>query len=239
MVCPRLGLRVPQLGVWTAPAWLLNPGPLVPPVTSTLPSARSVAFIWRRAKRHPGTVRQDGRALVEIDHLGRRRRRVAAAGVQDLSRRVHHRGSHRPVSHLPVRHRGPLAGSGDVQIASGLGEAGQEHLAVRRDEHRRVVGIGDRQRAVVSWRQALPFQISGMVTTANVVSWPDTARTRRWARSWRRVVAALCHRAGGGPALEDGSKIVAARRPGCPGWFPRSPAGGRRAGRCDRCNTIR
>jgi hypothetical protein len=31
--------------------------------------------------------------------------------------------------------------------------------------------------APVSWRQALPFQTSGMVTSASVVSWPDTART--------------------------------------------------------------
>src|SRR6476660_7003420 len=60
----------------TAPAWSLNPGPLVPPVTSTLPSARMVAFIWRRAKAMLGTVRQAGapwfglRSITSADDVG-------------------------------------------------------------------------------------------------------------------------------------------------------------------------
>src|SRR6476660_9697980 len=58
----------------TAPAWSLNPGPLVPPVTSTLPSARSVALVWRRANAMPGTVRQAGeawlRSITSADAVG-------------------------------------------------------------------------------------------------------------------------------------------------------------------------
>jgi len=39
---------------------LLNPGPLVPPVTSTLPSGSSVALIWPRANAMDPTGRQAG-----------------------------------------------------------------------------------------------------------------------------------------------------------------------------------
>ena len=39
---------------------LFNPGPLVPPVTSTLPSGRIVAFGCRRAMAIGGTDRQLG-----------------------------------------------------------------------------------------------------------------------------------------------------------------------------------
>jgi hypothetical protein len=40
----------------------LNPGPLLPLVTSTCPSARSVAFICRRANCMEGTLRHTGDA---------------------------------------------------------------------------------------------------------------------------------------------------------------------------------
>ena len=44
----------------TGVAVLLNPGPLVPPVTSTLPSGSSVALRWRRANAMDPTSRQAG-----------------------------------------------------------------------------------------------------------------------------------------------------------------------------------
>src|SRR5918994_1427706 len=47
-----------------APAWLLNPGALVPPVTSTLPSAKMVAFICRRGNAMLPVLRQAGAAWV-------------------------------------------------------------------------------------------------------------------------------------------------------------------------------
>ena len=46
----------------TAVPTLLKPGPLVPWVTSTCPSARIVAFNCRLAKAIPATLRQNGDA---------------------------------------------------------------------------------------------------------------------------------------------------------------------------------
>src|SRR6266545_7196320 len=46
--CPVLGLHTSA--AWTAPDKLLKPPALVPPVTSTWPSGRIVAFKCRRAK---------------------------------------------------------------------------------------------------------------------------------------------------------------------------------------------
>ena len=40
--CSVVGFQ--SSAAWTAPAGLLNPGELVPPVTSTLPSGNSVAL---------------------------------------------------------------------------------------------------------------------------------------------------------------------------------------------------
>ena len=56
--CSVVGFQ--SSAAWTAPAGLLNPGELVPPVTSTVPSGNSVALIWRRANAIDPTARQVG-----------------------------------------------------------------------------------------------------------------------------------------------------------------------------------
>src|SRR3954468_6423010 len=59
----------------TDPAGLSNPGKLLPPVTSTLPSGRSVALSCRRPTDIGATERQDGvgalRSMTSAVALGR------------------------------------------------------------------------------------------------------------------------------------------------------------------------
>jgi hypothetical protein len=64
---------------------LLKPGPLVPPVTSTVPSGRIVALWCRRVYCMAPVLCTTGVRLVEIDDLARVRRRVAAADHEVLA----------------------------------------------------------------------------------------------------------------------------------------------------------
>src|SRR5262245_454137 len=61
-------------GVSTAPVLLLNPAPLEPPVTRTVPSGSMVSVCWRRAKFIGRVVSQVGdpalRSMISQDVVG-------------------------------------------------------------------------------------------------------------------------------------------------------------------------
>ena len=192
----------------------LKPGPLVPLVTSTCPSARMVAFICRRANCMPGDTAPCRRGLVQIDHFCGAGRRVAASGIEDLPRRVHHRGAQPAVRHDAVAHRGPLPVTCRTQVSRGPREAGQEELAVRRDEHRGIERIGDRERSA---GQPAPGDAVAQLRDGDrgpgLVGAGDGQDTAVGQHGQRRVITALRHRAGRGPVpggrVEDHRSRVA------------------------------
>src|SRR3989442_15898794 len=68
-----------------------------------------------RAGVHPLRIR-----LIEVDDLGRVRRGVAPAHVENLPRLVHYRGSVIAPAELPDRAVGPASGACDVEVAGWL-----------------------------------------------------------------------------------------------------------------------
>src|SRR2546426_46810 len=80
-------------------------------------------------ERHRAGVLPRGIRLIEIDDLRRTGRRVAAAGVENLARLVHHGGSVVSGSELAQRAIGPLARAPDVEVAGLLRPAGVKDAA--------------------------------------------------------------------------------------------------------------
>ena len=201
----------------------LNPGPLVPLVTSTCPSASSVAFIWRRANCIPGTLRHAGaawlRSITSAEFVGGSpppAYRILPGAYMTAEPSLRSATIRLPtvVHCTAARH---------VQVPRGRGEAGQEHLAVRRHEHRRVVWIGDRQAGVgqPAPGAAVPDLRNGDDRAALVGAGDGQDLAARQGGG-RRVVAALRHRAGGAPGPR---RRVEDHRPGVAIGAGDGPAG--------------
>ena len=137
---------------------LLNPGPLVPPVTSTFPSGRSVALSCRRAKAIEATERQAG-----VDAFRSMTSAVLVGGSPPPMTKT------LPSSYITddvvvavdvdavIRHHCPGSGTGGVEVACNRAGSGIEYPAVWRQVHPRVQVQAD-----LRIRQVTPGATSGL-----------------------------------------------------------------------------